>query len=318
MPKYSVVIPIYNVENYLQACIDSVLAQSVPEDYEIVLIDDGSPDGSGVICDRYAREHTNIRVFHDTNHGVSHARNVGMELAKGEYILFLDADDLLESNLFEVLQPLAATGMDVIRYGHHRLYEDGTKERCFQKILPMGEPGKTYLARLFQKDLVPTFYPWCYLYRREFLKNSEIRFREDLKVSEDFEFNMRVLASAQHICGTDQPLYQYRIRAGSVTATVSQKKLMDNLMTKAAYFRKYPVSAMANLYAENAILVAKLPKEETKTAEDFLKENRDIWNHVSEAPYKLGRIFVNILGDRNGARAYFAVRAMVRKLQGRS
>lgn len=318
MPKCSVVIPIYNVERYLHDCIDSVLMQNTSEDYEIILIDDGSPDGSGAICDRYAQNHTNIRVFHDTNHGVSHARNMGIDLAKGEYILFLDADDLLELNFFETLTPLLDSAVDVIRYGHHRLYEDGTKERCHLQLLPKGESGKTYLTHLFERNLVPSFYPWCYLYRKAFLSGHKIRFREDLKVSEDFEFNMRVYAMAQRIVGVDQPLYQYRIRAGSVTATVSGKKLMDNLTTKAAYFRLYPVPAMANLYAANAVLVAKLSKEEAKTAENFLKENRDIWNYVSEAPYKLGRLFVNLLGDRNGARAYTAVRAIVRKLQGRS
>lgn len=318
MPKYSVVIPIYNVERYLRDCVDSVLMQNTSEDYEIILIDDGSPDGSGAICDRYAQNHANIRVLHDTNHGVSHARNVGIDMAKGEYVLFLDADDLLEPDFFETLTPLLDSAADVIRYGHHRLYEDGTKERCYLQLLPMGEMGKTYLTRLFERNQVPCFYPWCYLYRKVFLSGHKIRFREDLKVSEDFEFNMRVFAMAQRIGGVEQPLYQYRIRAGSVTATVSEKKLMDNLTTKAAYFRLYPVPAMANLYASNAVLIAKLPKEETKTAENFLKENRDIWNHVSEAPYKLGRLFVNLLGDRNGARAYVTVRAIVRKLQGRS
>ena len=125
MPKYSVVIPIYNVERYLRDCVDSVLMQNTSEDYEIILIDDGSPDGSGAICDRYAQNHANIRVLHDTNHGVSHARNVGIDMAKGEYVLFLDADDLLEPDFFETLTPLLDSAADVIRYGHHRLYEDG-------------------------------------------------------------------------------------------------------------------------------------------------------------------------------------------------
>lgn len=316
MPKYSVIIPVYNVEDYLRVCLDSVLAQNTSADYEVILIDDGSPDGSGAICDRYALENPWIRVFHDTNHGVSHARNAGIDVAQGEYILFLDADDLWEPDLLETVTPLLEKEPDMVYYGHHCLYEDGRKEYCAPQLLPNGERGEQYLHRLFGENLVPSAYPWCYLYRRTFLNAHEIRFREDLKVSEDFVFNMQALAAAKQVTGVKAQLYGYRIRSGSVTATVTEKKLMDNLTTKAAYFRRYPVPAMADLYAENAVLAAEIPSSDT--VERFLKENRDIWNHVSAAPYKLGKFFVSILGDRNGARAYYAVRSVVRKLQGRS
>ena len=318
MTKCSVIIPIYNVEDYLCECIDSVLAQNASVDFEVILVDDGSPDGSGAICDRYAQEHSNIRVVHDTNHGVSHARNVGLNLAQGEYILFLDADDLWEPNLLETAAPLLEDKPDMILYGHNRLYEDGTKAHCALRLCPMGESGEKYLHRLFERNMVPHFYPWCCLYRRAFLNDWKIRFQEDLKVSEDFDFNMRAFAVANRVLGVDEPLYGYRIRGGSVTATLSEKKLMDNLTTKAAYFRTYPVAAMANLYAQNAILVAEFPKTAAGTAEKFLKENRDIWNHVSDAPYKLGRMLVKFFGDRNGARVYYAIRSIACKLRHRS
>lgn len=318
MLKYSVVIPIYNVESYLGACIDSVLAQDAAADYEIILIDDGSPDGSGVICDRYAQEYPQIRVLHDTNHGVSHARNTGLEMAQGEYVLFLDADDLWEPGMFGAVEQLTEKKADLILFGHNCLYENGTKVMWSLQLKSDGESGEAYLYRLFENNLVPYFYPWCYLYRREFLNAHKIRFREDLKVSEDFEFNMRVFAAAKHLECTPAALYQYRIRSGSVTATLSEKKLMDNLTTKAEYFRRYPVAAMADLYAANAVLIAELPETDSAEAMAFLKENRDIWKYVSDKSYKLGRLFVTLLGDRNGARMYYAVRSIVRKLQHRS
>ena len=266
MPKYSVIIPIYNVENYLNACVDSVLNQNTSEDYEIILIDDGSPDRSGAICDRYAQNHKNIRVFHDTNHGVSHARNVGIDMAAGEYIFFLDADDLWERNLLKIVSPLLDKKPDMAWYGHTCFYEDDTKEPCILRQVPAGETGTQYLSRLFAENLVPEVYPWCYAYRKDFLNAHQLRFQEDLKVSEDFVFNMSALAAAELVTGTDMLLYGYRIRTGSVTATLSAKKLMDNLTTKAAFFRKYPVPAMANFYAENAILIVNLPKEEAQEA----------------------------------------------------
>ena len=94
MPIYSIIIPVYKVEMYLSACIDSVLAQDTAFTYEIILVDDGSPDNSGTICDAYAAKHPQIRVLHKPNGGVSSARNAGLSLAVGEYVLFLDADDL--------------------------------------------------------------------------------------------------------------------------------------------------------------------------------------------------------------------------------
>lgn len=318
MPKYSVVIPVYNGESYLGPCIDSVLAQDVAADYEIILIDDGSPDGSGAICDQYSEEYPHIRVFHDTNHGVSHARNLGLEMAQGEYVLFLDADDLWAPELLGAVEPLLETKADMILFSYGYLYENGTQLDCPLRLNPEGESGEVYLHRLFEKNLVPFFFPWCYLYRRAFLNSHGIRFREDLKVSEDFEFNMRAFAAARHLECAPAALYCYRIRSGSVTASISAKKLMDNLTTKSFYFRHYPVAAMANLYASNAVLIAELPKEESAEALAFLKKNRDIWKYVSLKPYKLGKLLVTAFGDRNGARMFYALRAVARKLQHRS
>lgn len=318
MLKYSVVIPIYNVESYLGLCIDSVLTQDAAADYEIILVDDGSPDGSAAICDRYAGEYPQIRVIHDTNHGVSHARNVGLEMARGEYVAFLDADDLWEPGLFRAVTPLLKTAADMILFSHSCIYEDGAQLDSPLRLEPEGESGEVYLHRLFEKNLVPFFFPWCYLYRREFLNSHGIRFREDLKVSEDFDFNMRAFAAAQRLECTPAALYRYRIRSGSVTASISAKKLMDNLTTKAFYFRQYPVAAMANLYASNAVLVAELPEAESGEALAFLEENRDIWKHVSLKAYKLGKLLVTILGDRNGARMFYVLRTVARKLQHRS
>ena len=101
MPKYSVIIPVYNTENYLSACLDSVLAQETGADFEIILVDDGSPDGSGAICDEYAAKFSNVRVLHTENHGVSCARNLAVSVAKGTFILYLDYDDFWEKGLLK-------------------------------------------------------------------------------------------------------------------------------------------------------------------------------------------------------------------------
>ena len=96
LPRYSIIVPVYNVEDYLPECVDSLLAQDTATPYEILLVDDGSTDSSGSICDAYADKDARVRVIHKSNGGVSSARNTGIQMAKGAYIFFVDSDDILE------------------------------------------------------------------------------------------------------------------------------------------------------------------------------------------------------------------------------
>ena len=118
MPQFSIIIPVYRVEEYLEKCVDSILAQTC-QDFELLLIDDGSPDGSGAICDRYAASHPNqVRALHQPNGGAGAARNRGIELAQGDYLLFVDGDDWLAPNLLEDLSAsIAATPADLYLFG---------------------------------------------------------------------------------------------------------------------------------------------------------------------------------------------------------
>lgn len=318
MLKFSVVVPVYQVEAYLRECIDSVLAQTGDAAYEIILVDDGSPDGSGKICDSYAARYDHIRVIHTENHGVSHARNVGLAAAEGQYVLFLDADDLWEAGLLDTLAQLCRETPDMAVFGNVRLMEDGQKKPgVTDSVIPDGESGNVYLERMFAVNRVPRAYSWAYAIRREFLDSYKICFREDMKVSEDFDFLMCCFEKAASITGTSTALYSYRCRATSASMNLTPKKLMDNLTSKAAWFRRYPVAAMANIYGNNALLVSNLDKAAAGEALAFLKENRDIWQHVSEKPLKLGCRLVSIFGDYGGARVYGAIRRIASALKRR-
>ncbi|MFR5422623.1 MAG: glycosyltransferase family 2 protein [Oscillospiraceae bacterium] len=118
MPQFSIIIPVYRVEEYLEKCVDSILAQTC-QDFELLLIGDGSPDGSGAICDRYAASHpTQVRALHQPTGGAGAARNRGIELAQGDYLLFVDGDDWLAPNLLEDLSAsIAATPADLYLFG---------------------------------------------------------------------------------------------------------------------------------------------------------------------------------------------------------
>lgn len=318
MPKYSIVVPVYNVEEYLHACIQSVLAQSAEADYELLLIDDGSTDRSGALCDDFAAADDRVRVIHSANHGVSHARNLGIGEAAGDYILFLDADDLWEEDMLSVLSGLAEKDPDMMVFADRRLLSDGTLVPDVQEpVIPAGEPGTEYLTRLFSAGAVPRAYCWCYAFRRELLSGNQIRFREDMKVSEDFVLVYQCLAAAGSVVGTSAPLYRYRQRLASATAALTSKKLLDNLTSKAEVFRAFPVAALANVYGDNALLVAGLPKAQARQAMAVLRANRDIWDYVSQTPLKFGARLVALFGDYEGARVYRFVRGLSRRLRGR-
>lgn len=127
MPKYSVLIPVYNCEKYLAECFDSVLAQTYP-DFELIAVDDGSSDGSGKICDEYARKDKRIKVIHKQNEGVFRARKTAYENSTGEYILSVDSDDLIESDLIETVDiAIKECGCDLVLFDHDRFGEDFSK-----------------------------------------------------------------------------------------------------------------------------------------------------------------------------------------------
>lgn len=314
--RYSVVIPIYRVEDYLPACIDSVLGQETESDYEILLIDDGSPDRCGEICDEYAAKDSRIRVLHIENQGVSHARNLGIQQACGEYVLFLDSDDVWEPGYFQALDCLTETDPDMTSLGCALLYQTGQKKPCSLPLTPDGESGADFLARLFSFQKTPGYFTWSYAYRRDFLLTHKLYFPEDMKVSEDFVQIMNAIPKAESIIGFDSPLYLYRVRENSVTSSVTLKKLLDNLTSKANYFHKYPTAAMANLYANNALLITRLGKADRKLVMPELKKNRAIWQLVSEKPLKLAKLLTACFGNYAGIVIYDCFRAIIRRLRG--
>ena len=177
--KYSVIIPVYNVENYLTRCLDSLLAQNYA-DLEILLIDNGSKDQSGQICEDYAAKFSNITAYHIPNKGVGSARNFGLAKAKGEFICFVDADDYLEGNLFSDLESQLDSQLDLLVFSYYNSIEQNLSEITRSaKILPTeGKKDKSDFIALFQElfltDMMYTV--WNKIYRREFLEEHQIVF----------------------------------------------------------------------------------------------------------------------------------------------
>lgn len=173
----SIIVPIYKAEKYIHRCIDSILAQS-HADFELLLIDDGSPDNCGAICDEYAAKDTRIRVLHKENGGVSSARNLGLDNAKGEWITFIDSDDWVESEFLDKL--IGGGNADLVVGGTVRT--SGMKQQLDDRLYDMKSIPE-FLDLYLDKLLLRT--PWGKLFRSSIIEDNHIRFNKDIRFGED-------------------------------------------------------------------------------------------------------------------------------------
>ena len=223
--KWSIVVPIYKVEPYLPKCVESLLAQDLPKgDYEIILVDDGSPDRCGEICDAYAARYVNVKVVHRKNGGLSAARNTGIEVAQGEYVQFVDSDDYLEPNVLKALvEKMDSDKLDILRFNYqnvnerYEVFEPNKVSKPFVDYRDEVCDGLTFLA----ERLGFGCYAWQFLLRRELLEGCV--FKEGIYF-EDTEWTPRLLLKAQRVTSTDMMVYNYFLRIGSITQSVDEKK----------------------------------------------------------------------------------------------
>lgn len=250
-PYISVILPVYNVAAYLERCMDSILSQSF-KDYEIVLVDDGSTDASGQICDGYAEKYPNIRVIHKLNGGLASARNAGLELAEGEYVWWVDSDDWIEPGALEQLHKASCENMpDIVKFHYFRVEKEPQEILC--NIEPGEYVGKDALGKLLDKAFYTTgkyLLSACFhMYRRSFLKRTNVTFIPEKRVgSEDYLFNLCVLPMAQSVCVLAVPLYSYFLREGSLTQTYKKDlperyeylyEVLSEAYQRAGVFRQY-------------------------------------------------------------------------------
>lgn len=228
--KFSIIIPVYQVEKYLRPCVESVLSQSY-NDYEIILVDDGSPDKCPQICDEYAQKDSRVRVIHQANMGQAGARNSGLKVAKGDYICYIDSDDyLVDNNVLQLLSEKTSGAPDVVHYKFKEWYEsDGHTAECqFDYNIPMKERSVAEIyCDLIDKD---AYYnsAWSKIIRRDLLIENNINFEQGI-VGEDNEWYYHVVMTAKSLVLVDSPLYVYRRRQGSTTTSTTEKNLKDQL-----------------------------------------------------------------------------------------
>ena len=217
----SVIVPVYKTEKYLRQCVDSIREQTY-EDLEILLIDDGSPDRCGTICDEYGEKDTRIRVFHTENNGLSAARNLGIREARGEYITFVDSDDWLDPDMFErLLNKLEQTGADVAACGYWREWPAYSEQMYLTDTVYESEGALEALI-----DGKITNHAWNKLFRRQLFDN--ISFPEG-RTYEDIAVMHKVMSHVQTAAAEAQPKYHYRKREDSIM----KNNTADNLASYA-------------------------------------------------------------------------------------
>ncbi len=217
---FSIIVPVYNVAEYIHRCVDSLLCQTF-KDIEIILVDDGGTDDCPSICDEYAAREQNIKVVHKTNGGLSDARNAGIAVALGQYIMFVDSDDYVEADACERFAVFAGKGYDV-------LIGDAVVEGG---ICPLGHiapntdrvyTGREYLKASHKEGKAPMA-AWLNIYRREFLIQNRLEFRYGI-LHEDEQFTPRALLAAATVIVTGISFYHYIIRKGSITTKKDKRK----------------------------------------------------------------------------------------------
>ena len=222
--KLSMIIPAYNAERYIEACLESVLSQNMPEgSMEVIVIDDGSTDKTGSIADKAASEHDIITVCHQTNKGLSEARNKGMELAQGEYIMFVDSDDLLvKDSTMQLVETCEKDNLDILQFGAADMSGDGHIRRMTYPEAGRISEGKELLMRKIQVCA-----PFA-IYRRRFLTDNTLNFHPGI-YHEDDEFKTRAFYQASRVGAVNDIVYLVRPTEGSITRRVHSKKTYDGL-----------------------------------------------------------------------------------------
>ena len=203
MPKISVIVPVYNTEKYLHRCVDSILAQTFT-DFELLLVNDGSPDKSGEICDEYAQKDTRVRVFHKENGGVSSARNLGLENAQGKWITYVDGDDWIEPTMYEELYKKAIEdNADVVYSDLKMVFKDKEEYYSIAKhSWDKKEMMKNYIASVWT----------CLVYaivRRDVYEANNLKSPTHLCYCEDFWLSVRLFHFAKKISYINKAFYSY-------------------------------------------------------------------------------------------------------------
>jgi len=262
--KLSIIIPVYNVEEYLEACLDSCLRQDIPSDgYELILVNDGSEDDSLNICNRYAELYPNVHVLSQSNAGQGKARNIGLKHAAGKYIWFVDADDTIKLNsIKKIYDQCERNALEILGIGVADVCKNGPRRRLLRnEIMDEIIAGRDYLFHDYSSCVT------SYIFKHSFLNHHKLNFLEGV-VHEDEDFSLKALYFCNRIGFIRDVLYFVTIRPGSITRSTTNKKAYDLLTVAESldFFLKDRVAKSYKVvfYNRIALLINSALKNATK------------------------------------------------------
>ena len=216
----SIIVPIYNIENYIRECLDSILAQTYPY-FELILVDDGSPDSCGRICDDYAKGDNRIKVVHKVNGGISSARNAGLEVAKGEWIMHVDGDDWIEPDMIEsLIEAAQITGADMV-FGDFMKYGPSAG---YNKLPTWGSDKKKSMSNYLAYTMTTI---WGSIAKRSLYADHSLKSPEGISYCEDFHLIVRLCHFAKKVVDVHRSFYHYRYRPTSIMSNMNGKTEAD-------------------------------------------------------------------------------------------
>lgn len=313
---FSIIVPIYKVEKYLEDAIKSVLNQQF-QDYELILVDDGSPDKCPEICEEYKKKDSRIKVVHKANGGLSDARNAGLEIASGEYIVFLDSDDLLNT--------------DILKKAYDEILLANKPELLIGTLTHLIEGVPINMAEFPQKIIISDYnninnlceamikemnrLPWTAyqnIYKRSFLEKWNYRFDKDINGAEDCDFFMRIIDNVKEYKVISDSLVLYRVaREGSIITNPSFSAIKGQLKVFAESFYRvdsrykdpiYMKSYFANRFTNIIILIACLKNDnEIKECVDIISRNKKILKYTKGNKYIVAKVFWKLFGFYKGS-----------------
>lgn len=311
--RLSVVIPVYNVETYLNKCVDSVINQKI-KDIEIILVDDGSSDNSPTICDEYSSNYSYIKTIHKTNGGLSSARNVGFKESTGEYVIFLDSDDWWNENVdMNKIMSIVCSNPNVEMFLLTSL--DFVEGKGFYKRKEHNNLSKidTSSIETYYRDLLNNgnleVHAATKILKSSFLKNNNLYFQSGIK-SEDNEWMLRLLRCLKNVKIIDEPFYIYRCgRSGSITNTIGKQNILDliNIVkssisfyednTQLSFeFEKNELCYCAYLWFSALGLSYRVNKQERKSLKKCFKETSCVCKFSNSPKTKLAYMLFRCFG----------------------
>lgn len=300
--KVSVIIPVYNAEQYIDKCIQSVKNQTL-DCIQIILINDGSSDGSKEKCEYWAKEYNNIQLINKKNEGAGATRNLGIKEAKGEYIFFLDADDYLPNDALEVLYTeITNTKSDITCGTSKSIFKDGTSKNEIRDKKIIEGDGKRIIEKTKYKNIPPTV--WLYMYRRKFIEDNNIRFPVGVCL-EDCAFCLKTYYYARKITFINNVTYYQFISDNSVMRSKNIKKSRDaievakdienftNMQVKERKIKKAFYKYIAYLYSYSVHYALQLDEDfdQIVTAEEKRHIIRMLRNDIKYLPLSISLKF---------------------------